>query len=157
TRPGDIDAGIVLELLREGAPASEIDTSLSRNSGLLGLSGETADMRELLDLEARGAARAKLALNAFCHRVVKYVGAYAAVLGGSDALRVGGGIGVNAAAIRARICNKLAWLGIELNSAANERCSGREGAITTPTSRVEVYALAVHEERTIARSVCEHF
>lgn len=157
TRPGDLDAGIVLERLREGATVNEIDASLSRESGLLGLSGESADMRELLVLEARGAARAKLALNAFCHRVVKYVGAYAAALGGIDALLFGGGIGENAATIRERICAKLSWLGLELDVAANERCSGREGAIASSASRVEAYVIAVHEERTIARSVCEYF
>lgn len=154
TRCGDLDAGIVLELMRTGTPAHAIDAALSRESGLLGLSEKSDDMRELLELEAGGGERAALAVNAFCHRIVKYIGAYAAVLGGLDALLFGGGIGERAPAIRARVCAQLTWLGLELDAAANERCVGREGAIAAASSAVEVYVLAVREERAIARSVC---
>jgi acetate kinase len=156
TRPGDLDVGIVLERLRLGDTVADIDAALSRRSGLLGLSGASADMRELLALEARGDPRAKLALDAFCHRIVKYVGAYAAALGGIDALLFGGGIGENSAPIRKRICTQLSWLGLEFDAAANADCVGREGAIGAPLSRVAAYALAVREERAIARAVYEH-
>lgn len=156
TRPGDLDAGIVLERVRSGMTGREIDMALSHESGLLALSGTSGDVRELLALEARGDPRAKLALDAFCHRVVKYVGAYAAVLGGIDALLFGGGIGEHAPQIRERICGRLAWLGIDVDGSANAACVNREGAISAPTSRVAVFVLAVREERSIARAVCEH-
>jgi acetate kinase len=156
TRAGDLDVGIVLERWRSGMTEREVDSALSRQSGLLALSGASSDVRELLALEARGDARAKLALDAFCHRVVKYVGAYAAVLGGIDALLFGGGIGEHSAPIRERICAQLAWLGLDIDRGANAACASREGAISAPASRVAAFVLAVREERAIARAVCEH-
>lgn len=156
TRPGDLDVGIVLERLRLGMTGADIDTALARRSGLLGLSGSSADIRELLSLEARGDAKARLALDAFCYRIVKYVGAYAAALGGIDALLFGGGIGENSAAMRKRICSQLSWLGLQFDPTANAECEGREGAISAPLSRVAAYVLAVREERAIARAVAEH-
>jgi acetate kinase len=156
TRPGDLDVGVVLERMRSGMTERDIDAALSRQSGLLALSGASSDVREILALEARGDMRAKLALDAFCHRIVKYVGAYAAVLGGIDALLFGGGIGEHSAPIRERICAQLAWLGLDIDRAANAACTGREGAISPPASRVAAFVLAVREERSIARAVCEH-
>ena len=96
TRPGDLDAGVLLELGRRGEAWSTISHVLNREAGLKGLSGTSGDVRELLELEAHGHEGATLALAAFHHRILKYLGAYAAVLGGLDAIAIGGGIGENA-------------------------------------------------------------
>jgi acetate kinase len=150
TRPGDLDAGVLLHLARLGLDWREIDEALNRESGLLGLSGASDDVRELLRLEANRHAGAALALAAFYHRVHKYLGAYAAVLGGVGALVFGGGIGEHSAEVRARICAGMTWLGLELDPAANARCVGREGCISTPASRIEVHVVPVDEEALIA-------
>jgi acetate kinase len=155
TRAGDLDAGIVIERLRAGEPLTTVEEALNRQSGLLGLSGRSADMRELLEHEARGDARAGLAVAAFLHRVVKYVGAYGAVLGGVDALLFGGGIGEGSAEIRRRICERVAWLGLELDARANEECTQREGSIAAHGSAVDAHVLMVHEELAIAEAVRE--
>jgi acetate kinase len=94
-------------------------------------------------------------LAAFVHRIVKYSGAYAAVLGGLDAVLFGGGIGEHAAPIRDRICAGLRWLGLTLDRRANERCTAREGVISARRSAVEVHVIPVREERIIARAVCD--
>jgi acetate kinase len=154
TRPGDTDIGILLELARSGASWTALDEKLNRESGLRGLSETSSDMRELLELEAAGDARAALAIDAFCHRVRKYVGAYAAVLGGLDAVVFGGGIGERSAAVRKRICAGFEWLGLELDELANERGEGTR-TIAAAASRVDVAVVEVREERAIARHACE--
>lgn len=155
TRPGDLDPGALVHLARRGFSPDALEAALNRESGLRGLSGTSDDVRELLEREASGDADAALALAAFCHRIRKYVGAYAAVLGGIDALAFGGGIGENAAPIRARICAGLEWLGLELDEEANARCCGTEGRISQPTSRVLIEVIAVREEEAIARAALE--
>jgi acetate kinase len=152
TRAGDIDAGAVLHVASRGESWDAIDQDLNRRSGLLGLSDASDDVRELLDLEEAGHEGAALALSAFCHRVRKYIGAYAAVLGGLDALVFGGGIGENAPQIRARVCESFGWLGLELDAAANARCIGAEGRISSAGSRVSAHVITVHEEKAIARA-----
>src|SRR5690606_18597803 len=107
TRSGDIDAGVLLFLLQQGHTRQDLEDLLNRQSGLLGLSGESDDVRRLLELESQQHGGARLALAAFCHRITKYLGAYAAVLGGLDAIAIGGGIGENSPVIRARICEPL--------------------------------------------------
>jgi acetate kinase len=154
TRAGDIDAGILLHLLRGGASPSEIESALNRDSGLLGLSEQTSDMLELLELEARGEPRAALAVEAFCHRVRKYVGSYAAVLGGVDALVFGGGIGENSAAVRSRICASFEWLGLTLDERANEASSDAERTVSRASSAVAALVVPVREERAIAAHAC---
>jgi acetate kinase len=150
TRPGDLDAGVLLELGRRGEAWSTIAHVLHRESGLKGLSGASGDVRELLELEAHGHEGAALALAAFHHRILKYIGAYAAVLGGLDAIAIGGGIGENAPAVRARICRDLEWLGVELDSAANDDAVGVASRITTARSSVAVDVVPVDEELIIA-------
>ena len=119
TRPGDVDVGAVLHLLESGAVTlRELSDGLNHRSGLLGLSGVSVDMRILLDLEAQGHSGARLAVQAFCHRVRKYLGAYLAVLGGADAIVFGGGIGEQAVEVRRRICAGMEWCG---------PCPGRAG------------------------------
>jgi acetate kinase len=153
TRPGDLDAGVLLELARRGESWSTISHVLNRESGLKGLSGASGDMRELLELAAHGHAGATLALDAFHHRLRKYIGGYAAVLGGLDAIAIGGGIGENAPAVRARLCAGLEWLGVRLDAAANEAAVGTAGRITTPSSTVAVDVFPVDEEQLIAERV----
>ncbi len=155
TRAGDVDAGILLHLARAGVPWTELDSALNHESGLLGLSGQSADMAELLALEERGEPRAALAIDAFCHRARKYIGAYAAVLGGLDVVAFGGGIGENAAAIRSRICENFEWLGLELDERANAKAADAERTISSASSSVAVHVIPVREEREIARHACE--
>ncbi|HVY66835.1 MAG TPA: acetate/propionate family kinase [Gammaproteobacteria bacterium] len=152
TRPGDLDAGAVVHLARHGVDVQALDEGLNRASGLLALSGATDDMRELLALEAQGHGGAGLAIAAFCHRLCKYIGAYAAVLGGVDAIAFGGGIGEHAPSIRARVCRRLEWLGVELDEAANERAIGTEATLSAARSRVAVFCIPVREEQIIARA-----
>jgi acetate kinase len=154
TRSGDVDPSI-LEFLahKEGMSLAEVDLLLNKQSGLLGLSGLTNDMRELLDEEREhGDRRARLAIDVFCYRVKKYVGAYLAALGGADALVFTGGIGENSAEIRRRICNELEWFGIALEPEANVAMTGgKEGVVSTAISRVKVYVIPTNEELLIAR------
>jgi len=154
-RPGDLDPGAVLHMARRGLDWSDIDHALNHESGLKGLSAASSDVRELLSLEAEGHAGARIALRAFCHRVRKYVGAYAAVLGGLDAVAFGGGIGEHAPEIRERICSGFQWLGLELDPRVNEACRGQEARISTPSSRVAVRVIPVNEEAAIARAAVE--
>jgi acetate kinase len=154
TRSGDLDPA-VLEYLgaKEGLSPSEVDNLLNKQSGLLGVSGLTHDMRELL-AEARenNDRRARLAIDIFCYRARKYIGAYLATLGGSDAIVFAGGIGENAAEVRSQVCRGLAWAGVEIDEAENEKMvAGREGRITTATSRLAVWVIPTDEELLIAR------
>ncbi len=154
TRSGDIDPAIVeFVAAKEGLSALEVDTVLNKQSGLMGISGLTNDMRELLD-ESResGDRRAGLAVEIFCYRVRKYVGAYLAALGGADALVFTGGIGENSAEVRARVCEGLGWMGVELDPAANEaHTNRREGLVSREGSRLAVYVIPTDEELLIAR------
>jgi acetate kinase len=155
TRSGDLDAGVVLHMASRGRSWRELDDELNRKSGLLGLSGASDDVRELIDLEREGHAGAKLALDAFCHRIRKYIGSYAAVLGGLDAILIGGGIGENAPSIRSRILSGFGWLGLKIDEKANARCVGCEGPISMPSSAIGVGIIAVREEEAIARAAVD--
>jgi acetate kinase len=154
TRSGDIDPAIVdFIAAKEGLSAQEVETLLNKQSGLLGISGLTNDMRELLD-EARESddRRARLAVEIFCYRARKYVGSYLAAMNGADAVIFTGGIGENSAEIRRRVCDGLQWTGIELDAARNEaHTGGREGVISTDDSRAAVYVVPTDEELLIAR------
>lgn len=152
TRAGDVDVGIVLQRARQGHSWSALEHDLNRRSGLLGLSGLSDDVRELLAAEAAGHTGARRALAAFCHRIHKYLGAYAAVLGGVDAVVFGGGIGENAPVIRGRICAGLAWLGLAVDADANDRCVGAAGRISSAASMIDVHVIPVREEEAIARA-----
>lgn len=151
TRSGDLDPGILLRLLAEGSTVSEIEQGLNRKAGLLGLSGKSADMRELLALAERGDAGARLAIDTFTHRARKYLGAYTAVLGGVDAVLFGGGIGEHTPSIRERICEGMAWCGLRLDRSANQAAIGHERRISTDDSTIAVHVLPVDEESLIAR------
>ncbi|HEX6885206.1 MAG TPA: acetate kinase [Planctomycetota bacterium] len=154
TRSGDVDPS-VLEFLcaKEGLSPHEVLAVLNRQSGLLGVSGLTADMRDLLAEEAEHQdRRAHLAIELFCQRVKKYVGAYLAELGGAEAVVFAGGIGENAPSVRARICAGLEWLGLELDEARNAALvGGRAGPITRDGSRLAAWVVPTDEELLIAR------
>jgi len=154
TRSGDLDPS-VLEYLceKEGISLQEVTAILNRQSGLLGVSGLTGDMRDLLAEEAEhDDRRARLAIDLFCHRVRKYVGAYLAVMGGAEALVFAGGIGENAPEVRARICANLQWLGLELDSDRNAALTGgRAGPISREGSRLAAWVVPTDEELLIAR------
>ena len=155
TRSGDLDPGVLLHLARSGYGLAEIEEGLNRRSGLLGLSGASDDVRDLLAYEAEGHPGAKLALDAFCLRIRKYIGAYAALLGGLDAIAFGGGIGENSAEIRERVLRPLAWLGVELDDVENASCAGRAARISTQRSNVQVYVVPVDEQPIIARAMLD--
>ncbi|MCL4316254.1 MAG: acetate/propionate family kinase [Gammaproteobacteria bacterium] len=156
TRPGDVDAGALLHLLRSGISMDELDQGLNTRSGLLGLSEISGDMRELLKLEAQGHSGAAPAVRAFCLRARKYLGAYLALLGGADAILFGGGIGEHAPQIRTRILSGMEWCGIALDEAANESALGVERRIGAQNSATDIYVIPVNEELLIAREVRDH-
>jgi len=154
TRSGDVDASVLEFLsLKEGLSLSEIITMLNKESGLLGLSGLTSDMRELLEEEREnGDRRARLAVEAFCASVRRRIGAYHAELGGADAVIFSGGIGENSAEVRRRICLGLSCLGLDLDEARNAAVTqGGAGLITTDASRLKAYVIPTNEELLIAR------
>ena len=154
TRSGDVDPSVVdFTAAKEGLSAREVESLLNKQSGLLGVSGLTDDMRELLDeAQESNDRRAMLAVEIFCYRARKYIGAYLAALRGADAMVFTGGIGENSPKVRADICDGLAWLGIELDPGRNAAHSaGREGVISAEKSRVAVYVIPTNEELLIAR------
>jgi acetate kinase len=153
TRCGDLDPAIVnLIAAKEGMSSSEVETLLNTQSGLLGISGLTNDMRVLLtELKDHDDRRVRLAIEVFCYRARKYLGAYLAAMGGTDAVVFTGGIGENSPEIRARICEQMEWAGLKLDSRKNDEATGREGLITTEDSRLHAYAIPTDEELLIAR------
>ncbi len=151
TRSGDVDPSLAGFLARcEGVDVEEAEAWLNKRSGLLGVSGLSQDMRELLDAERRGDARAALAVDMFCYRVRKYIGAYMAVLGEPDAVVFGGGIGENAPAVRARICAGMDGFGLILDQDHNAATIGVEERISADDARVHVYVTPVDEAVIIA-------
>jgi len=149
TRSGDVDPGLVTYLQRmEGLSAEEMGALLNHQSGLLGVSGLSGDMRRLL---ATDDPQARLAVALYCYRARKYLGAYLAVLGGADAILFGGGVGENAAAVRAGILDGLEWAGIHLDTAANQSTTGREGRISAADSRIQAWVIPVDEAQILAQ------
>ena len=157
TRSGDVDASIVSYLSeREKVEAAEVERWLNEQSGLLGLSGRSNDMRELLRLaEQEQDQQANFAIDLFCYRVRKYVGAYLAVLDGADAIVFGGGIGENAPEVRDRACRNMDWCGLTLNPDRNRAAvgltPGHAAKISTDESRPAAYVVAADEETWIAK------
>lgn len=151
TRCGDLDPAIVAHLARRlDADVREVVELLNTRAGLLGVSGRSADMRELLAAEAAGDARSALALEMFVYRIQKCVGAYLAALRGAEAIVFGGGIGEHSAEIRARVCRALEWCGLALDPDANARASG-VARITRDGAALEAWVVPVDEELLIAR------
>ncbi|HYV75328.1 MAG TPA: acetate kinase [Candidatus Binatia bacterium] len=153
TRSGDVDPA-VLNLIssKEGMTADEVVTLLNTQSGLLGISGLTNDMRELqAELHEHDDRRVRLAIEVFCYRARKYIGSYMAAMGGADAVVFTGGIGENSAEVRARICEGMEWAGLKMDTAKNQEMIGREGTISTEDSKLLAYAIPTNEELLIAR------
>jgi len=153
TRCGDIDPAVILHIMSKDELApQEISTLLNRWSGLYGLSGESNDMRTLLASMKSGDERSRLAVEVFCYRIRKYIGAYWAVLGRLDGIIFTGGIGENAAKVRQMICEKLDALGCQLDETANSpMVRGKEGKISAPNSKVTLWVIPTNEELLIAR------
>lgn len=152
TRCGDIDPGLVTYLANhENLSPDRLCHLLHERSGLLGVSGVSADIREL-ERKRESDPNAALALDLFCYRVRKYIGAFCAVLGGIDAIVFGGGIGQNSSAIRAGICGGLEWCGVRLNPDRNSRANGAEARISADESAVAVWVANVDEEKLIAEA-----
>ncbi len=154
TRSGDLDPAILdFVAAKEGLSLREVESLLNKQSGLLGVSGLTADMRELLAEEREhGDRRARLAIDLFAYRARKYIGAYLAAMNGADAIVFAGGIGENSAAVRARVCAGLDWLGVAVDDARNaELTDGREGRFDREGTRVQLWVIPTDEELLIAR------
>jgi len=150
TRSGDVDPGLLLYLLKErGKTVADLEQLLNHEAGLKGLSGITGDMRELLASPAPAAA---LAVDVYCHRIRKYLGAYLAVLGGADAILFGGGVGENAAVIRERVITGLEFAGVRLDGARNQAVTGPATAIHSDDGAVAIWVVAVDEARVLGRA-----
>ncbi len=153
TRCGDIDPGLITFLQRnEALTPDATDELLERHSGLLGVSEISGDMRQLISEDHPGA---RLAIDIFCYRARKYLGAYLAVLKGVDGIVFGGGIGENAPLVRARILADMEWCGVHLDDAANRDAAGREQRISREQSAVDVRVLPVDEAGELAREARE--
>ncbi len=153
TRSGDIDPAVVSVIARkEGLSWFEVERFLNAQSGLLGISGLTNDMRELqAELKEHDDRRVRLSIEIFCYRVRKYIGAYLAAMGGADAVVFTGGIGENSPETRALICAGMEWAGLSLDHEKNQQTVGREGRISTDNSTLLAYAIPTDEELLIAR------
>jgi acetate kinase len=151
TRSGDLDPALVSYLAhREGVGANEVENWLNHRSGLLGLSGLSNDMRELTAAYAEN-PRARLAIDVFCHRARKYLGAYLAVLGGAEAVIFSGGIGENSPLVREKICAGMEWCGLKLDAVANSTVIGRDCCISAADAAMKAFVIHTDEEAIIAR------
>ena len=160
TRSGDVDPGVLLMLMREeGLSVDELDELLNRESGLTGLSGVGNDMRDIENRAAEGDERCREAIQVFCHRVRKYIGAYAAVMGGVDAIVFTAGIGQNSATVRHRIAQRLDFLGARLDEDKNRDArvdrTSPVAEISSPHSRCRLFAVRTDEEHAIAQATAK--
>jgi acetate kinase len=154
TRSGDLDPAIIPWLMAmEELTLHQINTMLNKHSGLYGVSGVSSDMREILDARRRGRRRADVAFRIFAYRVRKYVGAYAAAMGGVDAVIFTGGIGENSPEVREEALSGLEYMGLQFDPERNAQILGREGENSADGSRVKVLVVPTNEEKTIARDV----
>ncbi len=154
TRSGDIDAGVLIHLQQNfGFSAGELQDLVNNQSGLLGLSGCSADYRIVEQEAEKGDEAAKMALEVYYYRIKKYIGAYAAALGGIDLLVFTGGVGENSSKTRTQVCRELEFLGIRLSEEKNRKAKGTEALIHDNSSRVKIAAIAAREELAIAREV----
>lgn len=150
TRSGDMDPSVILYIMaKEGLSLSEANTLLNKHSGLIGISGESSDMREIESALAEGNKKAKYAFDVFTYKIKKYVGAYAAAMGGLDLLVFTGGIGENSTLVRRDVCTNMEFLGIKYDDNLNNNVQG-ECEITVPDSKVKVLRIPTNEELVIA-------
>ena len=152
TRCGDIDSAALFYIMsKDELTLHDMSTLLNKFCGLYGISGESNDMRELQAAVAKGDEQAKMAIDVFCYRIKKYIGAYTASLGHVDGLIFTGGIGENSPSVRAQACEGLSEIGIQIDPARNAALVGKEGEISTDSSRVRVMVIPTNEELLIAR------
>lgn len=153
TRSGDVDPAVVnLIATKEGLSTHEVESLLNTQSGLLGISGLTNDMRVLQqELKEHDDRRVRLAIEIFCYRAKKYIGAYLAAMDGADAVVFTGGIGENSPEVRARICDGLDWFGLKLDPNKNAQALGKEMRISTDGSKLHAFVIPTDEELLIAR------
>jgi acetate kinase len=151
TRSGDFDPAILFYLADKGYDLKELNTMVNKKSGLIGISDESNDMRNLSEMAEKGNERAKLAIDIFCYRIKKYFGTYIAVLNNVDAIVFTGGIGENATAVRKQICENLEGLGIELDIAKNAETLGKEALISADSSKIKLYVIPTDEEGAISK------
>lgn len=156
TRSGDVDPGVISYIMdKERMSAQGISTLVNKFSGVLGMSGVSSDMREIEAAIKEGNKRAKLALDAYNYRIKKYVGSYAAAMGGVDILVFTGGVGENQAVTRSYVCKNMAFMGIELDEELNASVRATEVLISKPESKVKVVIIPTDEELTIAKDTVE--
>ncbi|MBD5308749.1 MAG: acetate kinase [Paramuribaculum sp.] len=152
TRVGDVDPGVLTYLmLRHNYTADDIQRIINKESGVAGVTELSNDMREIEAADNAGNERAHLALQMYEHRIIKYIGAYAAEMGGLDAIVFTGGVGENQTGVRSNVCKPLAFMGVELDEELNNKTRGTETVISTPASRVKVAVIPTDEELMIAR------
>ncbi|MBE6712182.1 MAG: acetate kinase [Ruminococcaceae bacterium] len=157
TRCGSIDPAIVpLLMKKEGLSPDEVDAVMNKKSGILGITGFTSDNRDVENGSKEGNERCKLVEDMLCHQLTKYVGAYAAAMGGVDAIVFTGGIGENNTSYRERVASKLGFMGVEMDKAANSIAKlGKEMDVATPASKVRVLIIPTNEELMIAKDTYE--
>ncbi len=156
TRCGDIDPAIILHMMgKEELSLHEANTMLNKHSGLVGVSGVSSDMREILEEMKNGTKSAKLAFDIYCYRVKKYIGAYAAAMGGLDCIVFSAGIGENSAEVRHACVSGLEFMGVELDDAANAAARGKEAIISKSAGKVKVVVVPANEELVIALDTAE--
>ena len=156
TRSGDLDPGVITYIMeKEHMGTKGITTLLNKFSGVLGISGISSDMREIQESILSGDKRAVLAMNTYNYRIKKYVGSYAAALGGVDILVFTGGVGENLAVTRSDVCRNMEFMGIELDEEVNKAVRAKEVVISKPSSKVKVLIIPTDEELTIARDTVE--
>ncbi len=157
TRSGDVDPGIVTFIMqKESIDASTANTILNKHSGILGITGISSDMREVSEAAyKKNNERAKLGLDMYHYRIKKYIGAYAAAMGGLDILVFTGGVGENSDDTRREVCENMEFLGIELDHQINNGLRGKEQVISTPQSKVKVMVVPTNEELVIAKDTMD--
>ena len=151
TRCGDVDAGALLRIAdKEGIGLQTVNTLINKFSGMLGISGLSSDMRDLETASEEGHERAAVALKMYQYRVKKYIGAYAAAMGGVDVIIFTGGVGENDFNTRKEVMTNIEWMGIDFDFELNHGLKGKEGTVTKPGSRVQVMVVPTNEELVIA-------
>jgi acetate kinase len=152
TRTGDVDLGVLLHIMqKEELGLATANTLINKHSGLLGISGLSSDMRELEEAAEQGHERAQLAIDMFIHRIKKYIGSYAAIMGGVDTLIFTGGIGENATSIRAAVMHDMNYMGVHFDFDKNKTIRGTEASLSLPDSSVDVLVIPTNEELVIAQ------
>ncbi len=156
TRVGDVDPGALTFIMdKEGLDTKQLSTLINKKSGVLGISGISSDMRDIDAAIAEGNERAKLALDMYIYRIIKYIGAYTAVLDGVDIIVFTGGVGENQQPLRQAVCDHLSYLGIKLDKEVNAASRGEEKVISAADSKVKVVVIPTDEEMMIAKDTEE--